>query len=94
MTRHLRPTYSGLTYEASEDWRSSAACLNAPDVEVFHRPRDGEAIREAKAICLPCPVRLDCLAFAMRNDPLDSVFGGLTRKERANLRRRQQRAAS
>ncbi len=39
----------------------------------------------AKKICKECPVRLDCLAEAMKQDT-DGVFGGTTRDERKRLK--------
>lgn len=70
-------------------WRLAAACRSA-DPELFF-PLSGsgralEQIAEAKLICAGCPVRRQCLAFAMRTRP-QGIWGGLTELERhsANL---------
>lgn len=45
-----------------------------------------EATRVAKRICEGCPVRAECLAWAMRN-PVNGVWGGTTEAERGNVGR-------
>jgi WhiB family redox-sensing transcriptional regulator len=45
-------------------------------------------IRQAKAICARCPVRLHCLVFALSTNQEDGTWGGLTPTERRSLRRR------
>jgi WhiB family redox-sensing transcriptional regulator len=45
-------------------------------------------IRQAKAICARCPVRLHCLAFALSTNQEDGTWGGLTPSERSLRRRR------
>ena len=50
----------------------------------------------AKAVCAECPVRQDCLEFALTVREKEGVWGGLTAVERQRLvrrRRRQRRAA-
>lgn len=39
----------------------------------------------AAAICLDCPVRSDCLAYALQNNIDTDVWGGLTADERGPL---------
>ena len=41
-----------------------------------------EQVERAKAICAACPVRRDCLAFALRIGQADGIWGGLTEEER------------
>jgi WhiB family redox-sensing transcriptional regulator len=49
-------------------------------------------IEEAKALCGLCPVRSECLEYALEM-PVDSgILGGLTDIERASLKRRRSRA--
>ena len=47
---------------------------------------------EAKAICAGCPVRLECLAYALDSGEAYGVWGGATEDERRAMRR--QRRAS
>lgn len=78
-----QPRATGLA--RGEDWRSAAAC-QATDPDLFF-PVSGsgkslEQVERAKAICAACPVRRDCLAFALRIGQADGIWGGLTEEER------------
>jgi WhiB family redox-sensing transcriptional regulator len=50
--------------------------------------------RDAKAICAGCPVREECLEYAMRWDQLCGVWGGLSERERRQLRRQRRNGAT
>ena len=65
-------------------WRDRAACVGA-EREVFF-PTQGEDVRRAKAVCAACPVRADCLDYAMRWDIRYGIWGGLSEKQRRRLR--------
>lgn len=68
------------------DWTASAACNTADPDELFVT---GAAQNRAKAVCLGCPVRAECLADALDNRVEFGVWGGMTERERrAVLRRR------
>lgn len=74
-----------------EAWQADAACKGI-DPNLFH-PTDSSptTIRDAKKVCVDCPVRKQCLDYAMRNRENDGVWGGLSTEERRSLRRRIQR---
>jgi WhiB family redox-sensing transcriptional regulator len=72
---------------------ADAACKGAdlglffgPDAEFVTARRDREA--QAKAICARCPVRPDCLAYALDTGEAYGVWGGLSEDERRALLRR------
>ena len=70
-------------------WRSAAACRSADPELFFPLSESGkslEQIAEAKAICAGCPVRRQCLAFALRTRA-HGIWGGLTELERHHDRR-------
>ncbi len=69
-------------------WRREAACRDL-DTNVFFPLTDDEA-GPAKAVCATCPVREQCLEFALATRQDDGVWGGLTETERRRLRRRRQ----
>lgn len=77
-------------------WHDRSACLGE-DPDLFSP--DGTAgkwvqvIADAKAICNRCPVRADCLEWALDTRQEFGILGGLTEDERWNLRRRQARSA-
>ena len=76
-----------------EDWRDEAACRGL-DTEVFFPPSEDEAdAAAAKAVCAVCPVREECLEWAVATNQPDGVWGGLTATERRRLRRRRREAA-
>ena len=42
---------------------------------------------EAIAICNECPVKIDCLEYAINTNQDSGIWGGTTEEERKNLRR-------
>src|SRR5579864_1230263 len=80
-------------------WQDAAAC-KGEDLLLFFGP-DGERqpereIRErkAKSICASCPVRLDCLNYAVSRPEKYGTWGGLNEDERSAERRRGQAGVS
>jgi len=73
------------------DWFDDAACRDV-DTDVFFPVSEAES-GAAKAVCATCPVREQCLEFALEARPGDGVWGGLTAQERHRLIRRRQKAA-
>ena len=78
------------------NWDEEAACRST-DPDVFF-PRDDAPgrsfdVRSAKRICRGCPVRTQCLEFALAARLEHGVWGGLTETERRSLRRSRQRKA-
>ena len=58
-------------------------------------PETGGSVREAKRVCAGCPVRGDCLEYALdRGDIAYGVLGGLTPRERRELLRHQTTTAT
>ena len=80
-------------HDLSPDWWHDAECLQYVGIVDFF-PARGESAREAKAVCAGCPVRQHCLEYAMRWDQLCGVWGGLSERERRQLRRERKGAAS
>lgn len=73
------------------EWRALGACARF-DPDLWFSPGALEH-KEAKRICRSCPVRRECLAYAL-DTPIDhGVWGGLTERERRSYRRRQEAAA-
>ncbi len=76
------------------DWMAKALCKDypTPDYEHWWFPASyvREAPPEAKAICLRCPVRRECLAYGLELDrqpgaDTTAVFGGYVGNERRRL---------
>jgi len=56
------------------------------DPELFH-PDRGESSDEAKAVCAGCPVQLRCRWFALSHLEKFGVWGGLSERQRRQVRR-------
>jgi WhiB family redox-sensing transcriptional regulator len=85
------------TWEWGWQWR--AAC-RGEDTALFFAPSDTEVRdvkltreRKAKAICASCPVRIDCLEYAIRIKEGHGIWGGLNELERRLLIRERERAS-
>ena len=64
-------------------WQDKANCGNAdPDLFFSARKRDRAT---ALAYCSACPVKSECLAFAIDKECVDGIFGGLLADERKEL---------
>ncbi len=72
-------------------WRDDAACKGL-DTDIFFPATDAEA-GPAKLVCPGCPVRSECLEWALLSRQEDGVWGGLTDNERRRLRSRRRDAA-
>lgn len=72
--------------DAADDshWSLSGLCRQA-DPDLFF-PEKGGSTRNAKQICAKCPVRRQCLEYAMATDQPFGVWGGLSEGERRRLR--------
>ncbi len=75
-----------LAFDADDRaWMLEAKCLDA-DPEAFF-PEKGGSTREAKRICATCPVREECLDFALTEDERFGIWGGLSERERRRAKR-------
>jgi WhiB family redox-sensing transcriptional regulator len=65
------------------NWRDRALCYGA-DPEIFFPPTIGgkKVAAEALKICRSCPVRIECLKYALRHKA-HGVWGGTTQRQRA-----------
>ncbi len=82
---------------SATNWRSAAACLLADPDLFFPISSAGPAERQiarAKRICAGCPVRQECLEFALSQGQAYGIWGGTTPEDRQRDRRRKRRAAA
>jgi WhiB family transcriptional regulator, redox-sensing transcriptional regulator len=70
---------------AVADWRSMAACRTA-DPEIFFPEAGAYSGRQAKLTCSRCPVRAECLQFALDHGEEFGIWAGTTERERRGLR--------
>lgn len=71
--------------EAFAPWMQAAACAGAGPEPFFPEYGGEESMRDAIRVCKGCPVREDCLLFALRSGERFGVWGGLTPRQRARL---------
>jgi WhiB family redox-sensing transcriptional regulator len=65
-------------------WMAYGACRGqGPDVFFLER---GESMDVARAVCNHCPVRRECLAFAVKDVGPKGVWGGESEQGRRRLR--------
>ena len=67
-------------------WMTQAACAGC-DPELWFASRGG-TYANAKKVCQRCPVRQECLEYALRWNIEFGVWGGASRNERLALRAR------
>ena len=86
-----------VTSEWEMGWQYRAAC-RGEDAEMFFAPnyferKEEKEAREAQAktICARCPVRDECLEYALRNREPHGIWGGLNESERKSLIRSRER---
>lgn len=84
---------------AHSSWQQHAAC-RGEDASFFFAPsyfeRRAEKLQReavAKSICARCPVRAECLDFALELRDPHGVWGGLNEMERRTLLRERARQA-
>jgi WhiB family redox-sensing transcriptional regulator len=83
--REIAAAIHGTYTNADDRWQERALCAQT-DPEAFF-PEKGGSTREAKKICEVCPVREQCLTYALEHDERFGIWGGLSERERRRLKR-------
>ena len=71
---------------APGQWAEEAACAGKP-IDWFY-PKSGRRPLQALALCRECPVRVDCLEYALEHHQHWGVWGGMTERQRFEEKRR------
>jgi WhiB family transcriptional regulator, redox-sensing transcriptional regulator len=74
-----------------DHWARLALCASHPDRTCWFSD-DHEAMARAIATCRVCPVRIECLTFAVTTGQSFGVWGGTMPSERRRLMRASSRA--
>lgn len=75
-----------MSIAAAHHWQQNAACLGL-DVELFFpEERGGQATaNQAKQVCAGCPVKAECLNYALEERIGHGIWGGMDINERQKL---------
>jgi WhiB family redox-sensing transcriptional regulator len=81
-----------LAIAEEQTWMRWASCAES-DPDLWHPENNNAAqAKQAAAICRRCPVRAECLAYALEHGEEHGVWGGMSVRERERLRREEQAA--
>lgn len=75
---------------ADYTWRSAAVCRGTDPDLFFPVGSTGHALTQiarAKQVCGECPVRVDCLEYAIETNQDSGIWGGLDEEQRRAIRR-------
>ena len=68
------------------DWMERGACVGGDINRFFPEPGDSQnVISAAKRICAVCPVKVECLEYALEYDGMPGIWGGKTQRERKRI---------
>ena len=72
-------------------WMDDALCKEVGGD--FWFPDKGQPVRQARRVCAACPVRAECLEYALEHSEAWGIWGGLSVEARRELRRARRAAA-
>ena len=78
----MRGLMDGLDFP---EWMSRGLCAET-DPEAFF-PEKGAPSRSARQVCAVCPVRDQCLEYAMEHDERFGIWGGTSARQRRALKK-------
>jgi WhiB family redox-sensing transcriptional regulator len=67
-------------------WMADGNCRHHPPTTFF--PSDGVGVDRARKICATCPVKAQCLDYALENRIDHGVWGGTSERERRRILKR------
>lgn len=72
--------------ETETAWMMVGSCREQPPAFFF--PSDGVGVDRARKICANCPVKQECLEYALENRIDHGVWGGTSERERRRILKR------
>lgn len=78
--------------DTETSWMASGNCRSYPPAAFF--PSDGVGVDRARKICATCPVKAECLEYALSNRIDHGVWGGTSERERRRILKRRRFAAA
>ncbi|SRR5690606_24839892 len=80
-SRRQTPRMKALTVDT--EWMARGNCADKPPSLFF--PSDGVGVEVARRVCADCPVRTECLEYALANRIDHGVWGGTSERERRRI---------
>lgn len=72
-------------YDAEHVWMLDGLCRDRDPSFFF--PSDGVGVERARKLCADCPVKLECLEYALSYRIEHGVWGGASERERRRILR-------
>ncbi len=72
-------------YDLEHRWMLQALCRGHSPSDFF--PSDGTGVESARRMCEVCPVRVECLEYALEHRIDHGVWGGASERERRRILR-------
>jgi len=82
----MSPAYAKLLHAIKASGQNPVCMETDPELWFPDTGNGRGDARTAKRFCNECPVKNECLSFALENNEQDGIWGGLTSKERSRLR--------
>lgn len=76
----------------ADNWHEFGRCRAYPTYVFF--PTDGAGVEVARRICAGCPVKKECLEYALEGNIDHGIWGGESERRRRTMRRQRRLAAS
>ena len=73
------------------EWMQRGLCREIPPAVFF--PSDGVGVESARRVCANCPVKDECLGWAMSRPEVHGTWGGMSARGRQRLRRQLREAS-
>jgi WhiB family redox-sensing transcriptional regulator len=88
-----KPARASYTRDRVPDptWAARGACARHPDPDLWFASADEPRAQQAIDICGTCPVKAECLGYAMSVPGLPGIWGGTTTTMRTRLRKQARR---
>jgi WhiB family redox-sensing transcriptional regulator len=68
------------------EWMNQGRCRGGSSDDFF--PTDGLGVEAAQHVCNGCPVKLECLEYALSNRIEHGIWGGASERERRRILRK------
>lgn len=70
------------------EWQKNALCIYT-DPDIFFPEKGIPILKEVKNLCARCPVKDQCLDYALSSDERHGIWGGTSERERKFLLKKQ-----